>query len=402
MPAVPLALSARQWQLAHGAAAADWMHSSGVAQRMLADVCTAVETTIQWEVGDNPDWARRVIERFPAVRGKCDQLRFSDPAQALAYLILHVPDRYCRMFQVLERLLASGRLPVGKGDNFAAIDVGAGPGPGIFAVRSFYAALACYARLHDPEWPITSLGRADVVEYSEAMPQVMRRFGQAVLKAEADQAVGADTGRAEPHPCEQELARSAFPLGEVYRDFSVFDVHREHHLARLQRAEELYREDELELSREGANRLAYAEAADRPSGYAVVSMMNFLTPGSQALIRFTEAIKRLIGNALIPGGTVLVLSSDSAGYQEIYEELDRRARDASLTVLDGFDTRLQAAGREYEAEMVAATIRRMWNRLEPLAGDVSQTKEKLPAKIYDASKPYKFSKFRARAYRRGA
>jgi len=27
--------------------------------------------------------------------------------------------------------------------------------------RSFYAALACYARIHDPEWPITSLGRAD-------------------------------------------------------------------------------------------------------------------------------------------------------------------------------------------------------------------------------------------------
>lgn len=40
--------------------------------------------------------------------------------------------------------------------------------------------------------------------------------------------------------------------------------------------------------------------------------------------------------------------------------------------------------------------------VEPLAGDVSQTKEKLAAKIYDASKPYKFSKFRARAYRRRA
>jgi hypothetical protein len=129
LPAVPLAPSARQWQLAHGAAAVDWMRSSGIAQRMLADICTAVETTIEWQVGDNPDWARRVIERFPAVRDTCDQLRFSDPAQALAYLILHVPDRYCRMFQVLERLLANGRLPIGKRDDFAAIDIGAGPGP---------------------------------------------------------------------------------------------------------------------------------------------------------------------------------------------------------------------------------------------------------------------------------
>ena len=109
MPTVPLALTAHQWQIARGEAAVEWMHSSGLAQRMLADVCIAVGTTIEWEVGGNPDWAHRVIERFPTVRDKCGQLGFSDPAQALAYLILHVPDRYCRMFQVLECLLASGR-----------------------------------------------------------------------------------------------------------------------------------------------------------------------------------------------------------------------------------------------------------------------------------------------------
>jgi len=279
---------------------------------MLADVCTAVETAIEWEVGGNPVWARRVIERFPAVRSMCDQLRFSDPAQALAYLVLHMPDRYCRMFQVLERLLASGRLPVGKRDNFASIDIGAGPGPGVFAIRSFYAALACYGGLHEAKWPVAPLGRADVVENSHAMSHVMRRFAQALLLVEQDQARGVGATRAGPHPCGEELAHSALPLGEVYRDFSVFDVHREHHRARLQQAEELYREDELELSLEGANRLAYADAADRPSGYALVSMMNFLTPGSQALARFSEAINRLMGGGLIPGGTVLILGSDSA------------------------------------------------------------------------------------------
>ena len=178
---------------------------------MLGDVCSAVETTIEWEVGDNPGWARRVIERFPAVRENCDHLGFSDPAQALAYLILHLPDRYCRMFQVLERMLASGAFPIGKRDDFAAIDIGAGPGPGIFAVRNFYAALACYTRLHDPAWRVTPLGRADIVEYSQAMPRVMGRFGQALLKAERDQLSGAGTGPAAPHPCAEELARSALP-----------------------------------------------------------------------------------------------------------------------------------------------------------------------------------------------
>lgn len=36
--------TARQWQIAHGQAAVDWMRSSGVARRMLDDVCQAVET----------------------------------------------------------------------------------------------------------------------------------------------------------------------------------------------------------------------------------------------------------------------------------------------------------------------------------------------------------------------
>ncbi len=139
-PATPSAPTSRRWQLSYGAPAINWMRSSGVAQRMLADVCRAVETTIAWEVGDNQAWARRVIERFPAVRAQCDQLRFSDPAQALAYLILHVPDRYCRMFHVLERLLATGRLPIGKRDDFAA-----------------NALLAYYARLHHPEVRIAPL-----------------------------------------------------------------------------------------------------------------------------------------------------------------------------------------------------------------------------------------------------
>jgi hypothetical protein len=255
--------------------------------------------------------------------------------------------------------------------------------------------------MHDPGQRVTPLGRADVVEYSQAMPKVMCRFGQALLMVERNRADGAVASRAEPHPCAEELARSAVPIGEVYRDFAVFDVHSEHHLARRQRAEELYREDELALSREGANRLAYAEAPDRPSGYALVSMMNFLTPGSQALARFSEAIERLMGGALVPGGTVLALGSGSADYREIYDELDQRARDARLTIVDGFDTRLQAGWRDEERDMVVAVIRRMWSRLEPLAGDVSQTKEKLPAKIFDASKPYRFSKFRIRAYRRG-
>jgi hypothetical protein len=321
---------------------------------------------------------------------------------ALAYLINHVPDRYCRMFQVLERLLAVGQLPVGKRDNFAAIDIGAGPGPGIFAIRSFYAALACYARLHDAEWAVMPLRRADIVEYSQAMPRVMRRFAQALFLLEQDQIGSLGTGLAGAYPCGEDLARSAFPLGEVFRDFSVFDAHHRHHDARLQRAEDLYRDDDLELSLEGARRLAYKEAPDLPSGYAMVSMMNFLTPGSDAFTRFSGSISQLMRGALIPGGMILVLGSGSEDYKGIYEKLDQRARAVGLTLMDGFDAWLPAVGRDDQKVMIAALVRRMWNMLEALAGDVRKTKEQLPAKLYDASKQYGFSAFRARVYRRGA
>ncbi len=157
--------TARQWQRVHGQTAVGWMRSSGVAQRMLDDVCVAVQTTVDWVVGDDPERARQVINQYPSVLSRCDDLSFEDIFQALAYLILHLPDRYCRMFQVLERLLVDGRLPVGRGDHFAAIDIGAGPGPGIFAMRNFYAALACYTKLHDPSWQVSTTvgcGRAGV------------------------------------------------------------------------------------------------------------------------------------------------------------------------------------------------------------------------------------------------
>jgi hypothetical protein len=401
-------VTARQWQYAYGQAAVDWMGSSGVAQRMLADICAAVETTVQWVLGSDSARARQVIEQYPEVLSRCDHLQFGDPAQALAYLILHLPDRYCRMFQVLERLLLSARLPLGRSGDFAAIDIGAGPGPGIFAIRSFYAALACYARLHDPSWRVATLGYTHVVERSEAMPWIMHRFAEALIIMEQG---GGDTDadcRREANPCLEQLKQSSVPFGADYADFSGLDVQEEHQRARRSLADELYWDDSLELSRAGANRLAYTEPIGRPSSYALASMMNFLTPTDDvpdAISKFSEAIDRLMRGSLVPGGTILVLGGPGNKYQEIYAELDRRARAAHLNVLDGFDRPLQAGHRADERAAIRELTRGIWSKLESLAGDVSQTKEKLREigqdKIFDRSKRFRFPDFRVRAYRRG-
>lgn len=397
--------SARQWELAHGRAAVDWMHASGVAHRMLADICTAVDTTAGWLVKNDVETARRVITEFPNVLSKCDSIDFDTMEQALAYLILHLPDRYTRDFQVLEWLLVNGALPLGKNDNFAAIDIGAGPGPGIFAIRSFYAALSHYVGCHDPSWHIRTLGHSHVVERSRAMSWVMHLFAEALHLAERGQLSTAEAGRpVEPNPCASELGRSRTPFGADYTDFSELDIREEHELARRSRARELYDDDSWGLSLTGAYRMAYEESTNRPSGYALAVMMNFLTT-DDAIPKFSLAIDKLMRGSLVPGGTILVLGATHGNYEDIYRELDRRAHAAHLTVLSGFDEPMQAGARQEELEILSNLTRAVWRRLETLAGDVGETKQKLrrlrASDVYDESKPYRLPQFRVRAYRRG-
>ena len=309
-------MTARQWQLAHGQQVVGWLHSSGVAARLLEDICAAVEATVVWIVADNPEVARRVITQFSDVLNKCDSLTFDAVDQALAYLILHLPDRYSRMFQVLERLLLSGALPLGKSDNFAAIDIGAGPGPGIFAIRSFYAALAHHVSLHDPSRPVATLGDTDVVERSQGMPWVMHRFAEALVTIEQGHPTAPGAGHGTPNPCAVELRHSAAPFGADYVDFSALDVPQDYQRTRRELADELYDDDSLELSRSGANRLAYQEPVKRPSAYALAVMMNFLTT-TDAIPRFSDAIERLMRGSLVPGGTILVLGGVGRDYRAI-------------------------------------------------------------------------------------
>ena len=396
-------MTARQWQLAHGQAAIEWVRTSGIAQRMLGDICAAVEATIEWLVQGNPQRARWVLRQYPKVLSECDALEFNDPAQALAYLILHLPDRYARMFQVLERLLLSGALPLGKSDNFAAIDIGAGPGPGMFAIRSFYVALASYATLHDPSWRIATLGSAHIVERSAAMPHVMHHFSLALALIEQGHATMPGADRSAPNPFAEELGRSARPFQADYVDFTALDVRQEHQRARDAMAEKVYNED-WDLSRSDARRLAYEEPIGVPSAYALAVMMNFLTK-TDAIPRFSDAIERLMRGSLVPGGTMLVLGGVGGDYRQIFPELDRRAQAARLRVLAGFDAPLQAGHRDQERDALCTLTRSIWNRLEGLAGDVSPTKEALremrAADIFDESVPFRLPRFRVRAYRRG-
>jgi ribosomal protein RSM22 (predicted rRNA methylase) len=360
-------------------------------------------SNVNWLVSDNPHRAQWVVRQYPRVLKCCDELQFNDPAQALAYLILHLPDRYCRMFQVLERLLLSAKLPLGRSPSFAAIDIGAGPGPGIFAIRSFYTALAHYSVICDPQRSVATLGLTDIVERSRAMPYVMNRFAMALGIIERGyDAPGRPPGPVSPNPCVAELGRSAMPDYVSYDDFTTLDVREEHNRARRAWAAQLYQDEDLTPSE--AHWYAYKEPISTPSSYALAVMMNFLTT-TDAIPKFEGAIERLMRRSLVPGGTILVLGGVGGKYRDIYLELDRRARAAHLRVLRGFDDLMQAGQLADELEMLCTLTRSVWTKLEVMAGDVELVKEELraldAADIFDASVPFKLPRFRVRAYRRG-
>ncbi|MEG8184202.1 hypothetical protein GZH49_37690 [Nocardia terpenica] len=353
-------------------------------------------------MSNDAESARAVLAQYPRVLNCCDELAFDSGAQALAYLILHMPDRYCRMLQVLERLLIHARLPVGRSHNFAALDVGAGPGPGIFAIRGFYAALAVYTKLFDPSWQVAPLGCARIVERSAAMPWVMHRFAEALITAEQLRLADHDSSIHTSNLLALELQKSATPFGAHHDDFAAFDLRDEHQRARQRLAVEL--SEELELGMAAANRLAHDEPLAAPSGTALAVMMNFLTT-AETIPRFSAAIERLMRGSLVPGGTLLAIGATGDKYSKIYSQLDDQAIAARLNIVDGFDQPLHADHRLDELATIKALTRKLWHRLETTAGDATQTKEELlrlnATDIFDDSTPFTLPRFKVRAYRRG-
>lgn len=150
--------------------------------------------------------------------------------------------------------------------------------------------------------------------------------------------------------------------------------------------------------------MAYERRVDWPSGYALAVMTNFLT-STEAVPPFSGALERLMRRSLVPGGLILVLSGTGGQYPGIYAELDDRARAAHLRVLPGFDDPMQAGSREYELRLIRDLTRGTWRRLEGLAGDVSDVKERLrnlgAEDIFDESATFRLPRFKVRAYKRG-
>ncbi len=128
---------AGRWERANAAAILDWRKPSGsFSYWQLQTVCRAVDAVIRGYVTDSTS-ANAVARALRPTRVACDALAFRTIDEALAYLVQHLADRYGRVTQVLERLLAVGHLPIRK-TRLTVLDIGAGPAPALYAIHDFY------------------------------------------------------------------------------------------------------------------------------------------------------------------------------------------------------------------------------------------------------------------------
>jgi len=393
--------TARQWELLHSSEIIAWLESSGVKQRMLDDICRAVVLAVDmFAQGDGA--GLQILSQYPNILAKCDDLDFNDPYQAAAYLAVHLADRYCRVWQALEELLRAGRLPLGKGSNFSVLDIGAGPGPGIFAVRHFYAALAHFTNLHKSEYQVMPLERASIIERSRGMTHAMHIFAEMLILLEDGKSRYKENTH-DKNPCYKELALSATPFGASHNDFEIFSSRDMHFAARHGLAQAYVEEDNISWNE--ANRYAYEQPVSIPSAYALILMINFLTTNAM-VEQFDESLGRLMRTSLVPGGTILCLGSASKekGYGKIYATLDQKAKAAHLLRLKDTRSVYQAGESPIVLQTLAELSRSMWQKLEG-TNHVVEIREKLKqmdaSDIFDSTIPYTLPRFKLRAYRRG-
>jgi hypothetical protein len=153
--------SARRREIAAAPELLGWRDSTGIAVGKMATFAQAVHQTIMAQ-----GWWRsplaEIAPLLPEALKNCDNLTFDTEAEVRAYAALHLADRYGRVLQVLEYLLAIGRLPLRRA-GAAALEVGAGPAPALYAIRDFYEDLIQWPGRGE-EWSTGALRISDALD----------------------------------------------------------------------------------------------------------------------------------------------------------------------------------------------------------------------------------------------
>ncbi len=288
---------------------------TGPSLARLESVCAAVMATLDSWLAAGWVTAEAVLQRLTTVLAECDRLAFADASEAMAYLLLHLADRYGRAAQALELLLAEGWLPIRR-RRMAVLDVGGGPAPGLYAAVDLYDDLAAWAAsTGQPASPVR-VTHAHVLDRGRAWDQVLHHFSEHLLMAR----------RIPPGELPARLPFRRYQ-GEL-RGFSASSAHYAKR-ARIQQA--IAREYELDddpISPGMARRLAYQEPTEAPSAYDLIVMCYFLT--DTTMTEDLRAELSGLARSLTVGGVLLVLGAAGGAYPAIYAAVNELVTGAGL------------------------------------------------------------------------
>lgn len=329
--------AAGQWQREHAQSLEEWRRSNAsLTIPHLTTLCRAVNDTAR-QLSSSP---HALGAKLPPTRTCCDDLYFQDYDEAVAYMVQHLTDRYGRVTQVLERLFTAGHLPL-RLRQMSVLEVGAGPAPGLYAARDFYADLALWAETARQQIQFLPVTHMHALDRGEAWGRLLHSLSERLISLRS------------------ELANSsgALPFLVEYRDLVGFSPFHEHvraldHAAALI-STDFGRADEP-ITDSTARRLTEEDGVDKPSAYDLVITCNFLT-AEGSVQDFREELCQL-ASGLTPGGLLIAIGHPPYGrrnkYIRIWSDLRALMRGSKLTELKGFEKPIHANPRPERAKAI--------------------------------------------------
>lgn len=372
-------VSARRWEIDAAPAFLSWRNESGVATGKMTAFAQAVHRTIATEgrwrssLADIAPWLSEVLRR-------CDDLTFDTDVEVRAYAALHLVDRYGRVLQVLEYLFAVGRLPL-RQEGVAALEVGAGPAPALYAIHDFYDDLVRWPGRGE-DWSTGPLRVSDALDQAPGWDRLLHYLSEELI---ADRQATPSSGQ--------------LSFGRALREFGGLDIRAVHHESIASLASnieaEFERADEP-ISRTTALRFAYEQGTNRPSAYDLIFVPYFLTR-ADAPQSFRTELRGLM-HSLTPGGVLVVLSGIAGQYVKIRSAIEALARTTGLTEIspsEPIEANVDNTRRAIVAGQVRTTVAAI---REKCAQEQLEPFRRLPREVVDPSLAFTLPKFRTLAF----
>ena len=349
----------------------EWVESTGKRFQAFDQLAAALETFLLDHVLVDgfeipaAEACTRFAEALPLVLSKCDDAIYDKPFVAEAYAFIHLLERYRRFCQVLDVLLRAGVLPM-RDRGIDILDVGAGPGPALYASSDFYKQLAEYAEIQDIAGLVTPPPELHSVEASDRMAHVMHLIS--------------------------ELSYRTRPLQRRLASFHGTDF------------------DQLRIE----ERDALVQTLDRDEFWTTISALAawqdkwrfnfgifsyFLT--TETIVRDTASELESLFASMRAGGVVVILGAVADRYRKIYKAVDKIAKRELMRRIDRRHARIASDHSDPYTPRIKAMYSKVWQRLEASASGLETLKSRLPNDLWDPSVPLKGgSAFGLRVFRR--